>query len=404
MRTRRAARSSLLGGLVGGAAATVAVLAGCGSVTAPAASPSSGTSAAASSGSGTPGTASSPASPGAAPTGACATAPAPASGALTGLEFVSPAVGWAVGQHVILGTTDGGRHWTVQDRGRLDLQSADFISGQNGWVVGTRTVLATSDGGVRWNALPDPCIRSVHFVSASDGFAIAGGSNFGDLAAPSSGGDVLATTNGGQTWHTLAAPKDPQTVCFNTVSQGWLGAAGQLYQTADGGRTWTAATAAPRGLNPGYVATMVVDCAGDGSAWAVDVGPGAASNQEPQVGYHADLSGAVPLFAEQYFPHPGVHVTAQAPGSYTGPVSAVSPGTAAYVGWCPACGADGSVPWDLVTGTQLARRSAVTGLTQPEGASFLSGQTGWVAGADGSQQRIVFTSDGGRSWQVQYSG
>ena len=380
---------------------TVAVLAGCGSVAAPAVSPSSGASTATSSTSTAPGTASSSAS---LPTGACATAPAPASGVLTGVQFVSPAVGWAVGQHVILGTTDGGRHWTVQDHGRLDVQSADFISSQDGWVVGTRSVLATSDGGARWSALPDPCIRSVHFVSASDGFAIAGGTDIGDVSAPSSGGEVLATSDGGQTWHRLAAPKNAETVCFNTASQGWLGAAGRLYQTADGGTTWTAATAAPRGLNPGYVATMVVDCAGDGSAWAVDVGPGAASNQEPQVGYHAGPSGAVPLFAEQYFPHPGVHVAAQAPGSYTGPVSAISPSTAAYVGWCPACGASGSVPWDIVTGTHLTRKSAIGDLTQPEGASFLSAQTGWVAGAAGSRQLIVFTADGGRSWQVQYSG
>jgi hypothetical protein len=68
-------------------------------------------------------------------------------GYLSGIQFVSPVRGWVVGKHAILATYDGGRRWTVQDTGSLNLTSVDFISAQDGWAVGTDSVLAT--GAVR---------------------------------------------------------------------------------------------------------------------------------------------------------------------------------------------------------------------------------------------------------------
>jgi hypothetical protein len=93
------------------------------------------------------------------------------------VQFVSATRGWVVGQDTILATTDGGRHWTVQDSGPLDLTSVDFVSSEVGWAVSTHSVLATIDGGAHWLTLPEPCplIRSVHFVSPDVGFAVAGG-------------------------------------------------------------------------------------------------------------------------------------------------------------------------------------------------------------------------------------
>jgi hypothetical protein len=335
-----------------------------------------------------------------------------AAGYLNGIQFVSPELGWVVGQREILATSDGGDRWTVQDAGSLDLTSVDFISAQDGWAVGVQSVLATTDGGAHWTPVADPCIRSVHFVSPQTGFAIAGGSGSTTLSpAPADGGRVLGTTDGGQSWHLLRTPADAQTVCFDNAEQGWLGAAGQLYRSADGGRRWTLVTAGAKELKAGYLATMVVQCAGAGAAWALDIGPGAGMSQQPQIGYYASPSGAVPLFAEQYFPHPGVTVTTESPGSYAGPISAISPTSAAFLDWCPACE---TVPWDLVTGagTSIIREGDVAQLIQPESASFLSAQLGWVVGvvtkypssaSPRQLQFIVRTSDGGRTWQVLYA-
>jgi photosystem II stability/assembly factor-like uncharacterized protein len=336
-------------------------------------------------------------------------------GYLSGIQFVSPVRGWVVGQREILATSDGGRRWTVQDTGSLNLTSVDFISAQDGWAVGTDSVLATTDGGAHWTALADPCIRSVHFVTPQTGFAIAGGTGSSSSSpVPADGGRVLATTDGGRSWHALPAPADAQTVCLDNTRQGWLGAGGRLYRSTDGGYGWTQVTAGAAPPSPGATATMIVQCAGAGAAWALDIGPGAAMSQEPHIGYYAGPAGAVPLFAEQYFPHPGVSVTTASPGSYAGPISAISPTATAFLDWCPACGL-GTVPWDLVTGsgTSITREGNVGGqLTQAESASFLSAQLGWVVGVmtrNGSSarplqlQRIVSTSDGGRSWHVLYT-
>jgi len=341
-------------------------------------------------------------------------------GSLAGIQFVSAARGWAVGQDVILATADGGRRWTVQRRGPLNLTSVDFIGARDGWAVGTDTVLATSDGGARWAALPEPepClpIRSVHFISPDTGFAVAGGRDIADVGPETAetGGVVLATSDGGRRWRVLPAPADAQTVCFSGPQAGWLGAGGRLYRTTDGGLSWAQVTAGPRASVGGYPAVMIVQCTGAGAAWALDVGMGATMSKQPNVGYHAGPAGAAPIFAEQWFPHPGVRVAADSPGAYPGPFSAISPLVAVYIGFCPACAGTATAPtapWDLVTGSGavLTPQGDIGGLTDPEAASFLSPQLGWVAGAssysgDGRfRQCILFTDDAGRTWQVQYA-
>jgi len=337
-----------------------------------------------------------------------------------GLQFVSAAQGWAVSQDKILATADGGAHWQVQLSGKLDLTSVDFISGQDGWAVGTTSLLATTDGGSRWTALPEPCpvIRSVHFISPATGFAVAGGQNVGgtDPAMPVLGGVVLTTSDGGRTWRTLATPANAQTACFSDPRHGWLGAAGLLYRTSDGGKDWTVLTPMAGALGSGYPAGMSVECANDGSAWALRIGPGAAMSQDPHVGYHADASGATPIFAEQYFQTPGGKPAAESPGSNAGPFSAIDSSSAAFIDWCSACG-PGTAPWDIAagSGTTLAREGNVGAITYPQAASFLSPEVGWVAGSETvyptpdtgtskSQERIVATTDGGRTWHVQWAG
>lgn len=337
-------------------------------------------------------------------------------GALTGVQFVSASRGWVVGADRILATADGGAHWAVQDRGRLQLTSVDFVSDQRGWAIGAGSLLATADGGRRWTALPEPCpvIRAVHFVSGSAGFAIAGGTGISPFGgwAPEAAGVVLATSDGGRSWHRLAAPADAQSVCFTDPRSGWLGGAGRLYRTVDGGRSWMLAAAGVK-VRPADRGTMIVQCAGAGSAWALDVGPGAAMSQMPHIGYHAGPGGAMPIFAEQYFPHAGVDVTAAAPGSYAGTLSALSASAAVFIDYCPACGY-GTAPWDLATsgGASLAPQGSVGGLTQPTAASFLTPALGWVTGLDTSYRnpgrprrsaRIVATTDGGRTWRVEYA-
>jgi photosystem II stability/assembly factor-like uncharacterized protein len=351
--------------------------------------------------------------------GACSSAQATpvGPGTLTGMEFVSAAQGWVVGQNTILVTSDGGAHWRAQLTGDLNLTSVDFVNGRDGWAVGTTSLLATTDGGARWTPLPEPCqtIRSVHFISPTTGFAVAGGRDLSGTpspAVPYLGGAVLATSDGGRSWHPLATPGNAQTVCFSDPAHGWLGADGMLYRTSNGGQTWTVLTskAGQLGSDP---ASMTVECASEGTAWALSIGPGAEMSQEPHVGYHADQAGATPIFAEQYFRGPGTKPAAEAPGSYAGPYSALSPSAAVFVDFCVACGY-GTAPWDVATdsGATLVREGNVGEVNDPQAASFLSPGAGWVAGlayasetaSARDQERIVATTDGGRTWQVEWTG
>jgi Photosynthesis system II assembly factor YCF48 len=337
-----------------------------------------------------------------------------------GLQFVSATQGWAVSQATILATTDGGAHWRAQLSGKLNLTSVDFVSRLDGWAVGTTSLLATTDGGAHWTALPEPCqvIRSVHFISPATGFAVAGGQNVGgaDPEVPDLGGVVLTTSDGGHTWHPLAAPANAQTVCFSDPTHGWLGADGLLYRSSDGGKKWTVLTSMAGDLGSGYPADMTVECANDGSAWALRVGPGAAMSQDPHVGYHANQSGVTAIFAEQYFQPPGQKPTAQSPGSNAGPFSAINATGAAFIDWCSACGY-GTAPWDVASnsGATLTKEGNVGAITYPQAASFLSAKVGWVAGSETvypssatgttkSQERIVATTNGGRTWHVQWAG
>ena len=424
MRARLLLVATVVAGLAGCATATTSVPAG-GRATATAATtahsataPSSSAAAAVTAPHAAAGTPSPPAT--AALGAGCGTPASPDLDAneLTGIEFVSPSRGWAVGQGAILATTDGGAHWAPQLTGRLNLTAVDFVSASDGWAAGAGSLLATTDGGAHWARLAEPCppIRSVHFTSATDGYAVAGGSaaaagGFG-TQVPDTGGTVLATHDGGHTWARLTAPANAQTVCFAGARDGWLGAGGQLYLTGNGGKSWTAATAAPATNEGGYVASMSVQCAGPGTAWAVRSGPGGGMSQQPHVAYHADASGVTAIYAEQYYRLRADPAT-NSPGAYSGPFSALSPSSAVFIDSCAPCGA-GTAPWAVATdsGATLAERGNVGGITFADAAAFLSPRAGWVTGtysevpAKGKsryQQRIVATSDGGKTWHTEWA-
>jgi photosystem II stability/assembly factor-like uncharacterized protein len=424
MRAQLLLIAAVAAGLAGCATATTSVPAGGPASSTPAASTapatasgsSSASAAATTSPAGTP-SASSPATSAGA---GCGTPPSPDldAGELTGVEFVSSSQGWAVGQDAILATTDGGLRWARQLTGRLNLTAVDFISAADGWAVGSDSLLVTHDGGAHWAPLAEPCplIRSVHFTSAADGYAVAGGNvtavgGFG-TEIPNTGGVVLVTHDGGHTWAKTAAPANAQTVCFSGGQAGWLGANGQLYRTADGGKSWTALTSAPPTNEGPYVAEMSVQCAGTEDAWAVRSGPGAGMSQQPHLGYHAGASGVTAIYAEQYY-HLAGDPTRNSPGAYSGPFSALSPSSAVFIDSCAPCNA-GTAPWAVASeaGTALAEQGNVGGINFADAAAFLSPQTGWVTGtywdvpAKGKsryQQRIVATSDGGKTWQTQWA-
>lgn len=230
------------------------------------------------------------------------------------VQFVDASHGWLVATtaadcdsgpcaSVIFLTTDGGQHWhaafhtgpntpSLEVGGRyvaarsVALTTLAFTSSQDGWALGTActstnpsvcdpirdnsacaapgtgicqpVLYATRDGGNSWGqaALPSgfQVSRGVDLAhpTANDGWII-------------SGGHIIATHDGGRTWQALRDPVGSefwfeQQIYFRSPTQGWLlggsepGAGQQaktLFDTTDGGRTWTEIAQAPFGSQAG---------------------------------------------------------------------------------------------------------------------------------------------------------
>ena len=110
---------------------------------------------------------------------------------LMGVSFTDQNIGTAVGDNVILRTTDGGANWFSRTNGttigllvfRLQMQIL-------GTVVGGH-IFRTTDGGTTWNLQTNPTNNSMWGVSFSDS---DNGTAVGQV------GKFIRTTNGGATW------------------------------------------------------------------------------------------------------------------------------------------------------------------------------------------------------------
>jgi photosystem II stability/assembly factor-like uncharacterized protein len=298
----------------------------------------------------------------------------------------------------VLATADAGEHWVVQrDVRHARYGEVDAINASDVWVVGARRLIRSTDGGRTWHSLPEPCptISSVHFVSARRGYAVANRR-------------LEKTLDGGKRWTAVASPNGVDDECFTSPRTGWIGADGRIYRTTDGARHWRLAVRGEHGhgSHPRQLGS-VVQCSGRHAGWAELLGGGAASQQD-HIGYYLSDKRSRPIFAEQYFPHPGVKVSRDAPSSYYGGLSAIDPRAAAFIDNCVACGY-GRPMLEIATHAahhfSHARRVGL--LTEVTAVSFASRAVGWAVGqrTHGGKPsiRIVHTTDGGRHWVKQYS-
>lgn len=125
----------------------------------------------------------------------------------------------------------------------LTIQAVTFPNAREGYVLTNQNrLLATNDGGATWRQVfptaPSP-VAAVAFVNGEVGFGLGTG---GEPDA------ILRTQNGGQTWitvGTLAGSAQNQemvgSLAFLSRTQGFaINPQGELYETRDGGRKWTA--------------------------------------------------------------------------------------------------------------------------------------------------------------------
>jgi photosystem II stability/assembly factor-like uncharacterized protein len=343
--------------------------------------------------------------------------------ALAAVQFTDSGHGWVAGAGRIMATSDGGASWTRQYTGAADLDQVDFIDRQHGWAAGGGSLLRTTDGGASWTALAEPCqaaLSSVHFVSPALGYAVAsptaagqppGGQSIGGQDTTALGGALLRTTNGGSTWAPItSAPADPQSACFATADDGYLGTPARIWRTTDGGQHWTLALTEPGASgNPKTADTPEIECAGAGGLWVLFLGQGAAMEHAPYVAYASQDGHQWRGVLEQQYTEsalrPGVKLP-EGPGSYPGPFSVINSGSAAFVGYTPPIGY-GVAPVMLASdnGRALTKAGNVGTINEPLAAAFLSQDEGWVIGQNLKTNAfdVEATSNAGRTWTTQYT-
>jgi photosystem II stability/assembly factor-like uncharacterized protein len=171
------------------------------------------------------------------------------------IQFIDSATGVQLGGNVLTKTTDGGRTWTErflvpkpvgQD---IPPQSLFFISPEIGWVIG-EYVYQTTDGGRSWISLSKTPVgdhqrqRAMHVApSFADYMPAIWFSDPRNGLMARLDGEVYSTNDGGKTWEMTWKVDKRITDLFFNNQEGWIvGDDGLIARTNDGGRTWSSAS------------------------------------------------------------------------------------------------------------------------------------------------------------------
>lgn len=185
---------------------------------------------------------------------------------LTGIDFQTVQHGYAVAQRCVPGTedctgaigatSDGGTNFSWSVLGQGAPQSVQFTGPQHGWVLlgregQTQRLVGTTDGGRTWSVLErgQVFVGAPHFLSDTLGYGIGPGQGTRILMGPT---ELLRTTDGGRTWQGVGTGGYyPAYVDFIDPHHGYLAGwrcttgggpfgscQGAILATADGGRRW----------------------------------------------------------------------------------------------------------------------------------------------------------------------
>jgi photosystem II stability/assembly factor-like uncharacterized protein len=181
---------------------------------------------------------------------------------LRGMSAVSSLVAWASGANgTVLRTTDGGRTWTprpVPGAQKLDFRDIDALNDRVAYTLSigrgeSSRIYKTIDGGATWtlqfaNRDPKIFLDAMAFADETLGYVFSDSVD-GRLV-------IFTTNNGGREWERVADDRLPPAlpgegafaasgtnVALIGRDHVWIGTtAARVLRSADGGRTWTAAT------------------------------------------------------------------------------------------------------------------------------------------------------------------
>jgi len=259
--------------------------------------------------------------------------------------------------------------WIVQTQiegNNRNLRTMYFTDEMNGWIFGNEgRFLRTADGGENWAELNigiDGLAYGVHFTDANTGWVA-----FRDYRESPNPGIVLHTNNGGETWtEQLTLDGFPRSLFFTDQDNGWVGGAGKVLRTTDGGSNWQTVQI---GTNNTVSSIVFAD---NNTGWAATFGgPSFRTTDGGLTWMEMDVTGSN-------------LVSISFSDSMNGWGIGVFDGNLFH-------SIDGGISWNLIHTFQF----------HPNGIQFINSQIGWAVGAFGS---IYRTLDGGNNWQLQDIG
>ncbi|WP_339908296.1 YCF48-related protein [Symmachiella dynata] len=300
------------------------------------------------------------------------------------VQFLNAKLGWAVGEHgVIWHTTDGGQQWRLQRSGvSFALRSVCFLTDQIGWAAGGGTipytqqsrgvVVKTTDGGQNWQVANESAIPQIYAMKF---FGLKAGVVAGDTD-PNSPAGISVTADGGKTW----------TAATGLRVRGWR--AGDFRAVDRGlvsGKLGRIAVVTEGNVNPNLMTDLglpglhAVKFGVASRAWAVGDGGMVRTT----------INGGVS------WKGPATPLPAEIRNTFDFRALAVR-GDKIWI-----AGRPGSVIWHSPDGGKNWQRQ-LTGETTPITAlSFSSETDGAAVGALGM---ILTTNDGGQTWRASHGG
>ncbi len=339
---------------------------------------------------------------------------------LTYIHMIDVLIGWGVGYQVegedhILRTTDGGATWLDVSPPAggpppaiPDSPAALFRDNRIVWVAypvapeQPPVVWRTADGGVTWQAAPLPATSEADFFSPS--FFAADGENGWLLVTVGAGmqhaySDLYATKDGGATWEKIADPFSPGAsdlmllphtgIAFKGTT-GWVtkdngvmdGVA--LVTSTDGGATWLM----PTPPNPASTSIMCSTYAP--TLFAPDRGYYLTTCWDYQTDEQLAYFTAVADGQTTYTPLPSV----------VDELIFFSPQQGLALG-CRDWGAPDPLQCDILSTRDNGQSWALVKTVNWDGQfSFVDELHGWAVARNGEEIALVYTQDGGQTWQL----
>lgn len=333
---------------------------------------------------------------------------------------------WAVGNvGTIIFSDDGGDSWTIQESGTVKrLNNIQFIDQNKGWVVGSGgTILHSTNAGYTWqdhSIDSNVCLNGLHFIDEDNGWLVGENSV------------ILHTQDGGEYWdyQDLGGNVVLYEVFFIDELIGWVagwdwnGQSGVIYKSVDGGANWV------EQYNDDWAIPYDIFFADPDKGWIANAStPGSVLYTEDggqNWGYQGNfsISGAGISFSDEDKGWlVGTLLTSSGPNSYVyytenGGLSWNAQGSGSnYLHYFNGVHAANEQCVWVIGGEGFIQKSndgeSWTEISSDfdsfsyQSIHFLNSTTGWLVGGIesiyGDWERILYTSDGGTTWEAQQS-